>query len=116
MNEKRRCCATQGSHGRRLLRSRHSAGGKEKIFTQTGLTKRIIEALGLNTKYSTAKSTQANTNSLEKDLDGPPVSGDINYASIIGMLLFLNHSQPDILFASHQCARLHENNLKQIRQ
>jgi hypothetical protein len=64
--------------------------GQKIIFTQTGLTKRIIEALGLNTKYSTAKSTPADTNALGKDLDGPPASGDISYASVIGMLLYLN--------------------------
>jgi hypothetical protein len=87
------------------------------------LAKSIIEALGLNTKYSTAKSMPANTNALGKDLNGPPASGDTNYASVIGMLLYLNHSWPDILFASHQCARYtftpkqsHENALKQIGQ
>ncbi len=97
--------------------------GQKIVFTQTGLTKRIIEALGLNTKYSIAKSMPANTNALEKDLNGTPASGDIHYASVIGMLLYLNHSQPDISFASHQCARytfapkqLHENALKQIGQ
>jgi hypothetical protein len=79
--------------------------GQKIIFTQTGLTKRIIKALGLNTTYSTAKSTPANTNALGQDLNNPPSSGDINYASVIGMLLYLNHSWPDISFASHQCAR-----------
>jgi hypothetical protein len=49
------------------------------------LTKRIIETLGLNMNYSTAKLTPANTNALGKDLEGPPASGDINYASVIGM-------------------------------
>ncbi len=97
--------------------------GWKIIFTQTGLTKRIIEALGLNTKYSTAKSMPANTNALGKDLNGPPARGDINYASVIGMLLYLNHSWPDITFASHQCARYkfapkqsHENAFKQNGQ
>jgi hypothetical protein len=75
--------------------------GKNITFTQTGLTKCIIEALGLNTKYSTAKSTHADTKALGKDLDGPPAKGDINYAQVIGMLLYLNHSCPDILFATH---------------
>jgi hypothetical protein len=60
--------------------------GKKIIFTQTGLTKRIIEALGLNTNHSTAKSTPADTNALGKDLNGPPASSDINYASVKGML------------------------------
>ncbi len=59
--------------------------GQKIIFTQTGLTKRIIEALGLNTKYSTDKSTPVNTNALGKDLNGPPASGYIKYANVIGM-------------------------------
>ncbi len=79
--------------------------GKKITFTQAGLTKRIIEALGLNTKYSTAKSTPADTKALGKDLNGPPAKGEINYAQVIGMLLYLNHSHPDILFATHQCAQ-----------
>ncbi len=74
-------------------------------FTQDGLTKWIIEALGLNTKYSTAKSTPADNEALGKDPDGPPTSGKVNYASVIGILLYLNHSWPDIAFATHQCAR-----------
>ncbi len=44
-------------------------------FTQDGLTKRIIKALELNTKYSTAKSTPANNKALGKDPDGLPASG-----------------------------------------
>ncbi len=45
----------------------------------------------------------------------------MNYASVIGMLLYLGHSCPDIAFATHQCARntfapkqSHENALKRI--
>ena len=43
---------------------------------------------------------------LPQDLDGTPASGTINYASVVGMLLYLcGHSRPDIAFAVHQCAR-----------
>jgi hypothetical protein len=58
---------------------------------------------------------------LGKDIDGPPASGQVNYASMIGMLLYLGHSHPDIAFATHQCAcytfapkQSHENALKRI--
>jgi hypothetical protein len=67
--------------------------GDTIIFTQGGHTKRIIKALGPNTKYSTAKSTPADNKALGKDPDSPPASGKVNYASVIGMLLYLNHSR-----------------------
>jgi hypothetical protein len=60
-----------------------------------------------------------NTAALGKDIDGVEASGSINYPSKIRMLLDLEHSHPDISFATHQCARYmhlpklsHENALK----
>jgi hypothetical protein len=54
-------------------------------------------------------------------MDGEKTSGSINYLSVIGMLLYLKHSHPNISFATHQCARYthspkmsHENALKKI--
>ncbi len=79
--------------------------GNKITFTQIGLTKRIIEALGLDSKFTTAVATPAEKAALRKDVDGPPASGQINYASVIGMLLYLGHSRPDIAFATHQCAQ-----------
>jgi hypothetical protein len=70
-------------------------GGKI-ILVQEGLTKHIIEALGLNSKYSTSVKTPAESGALEKDVDGKDASGSINYPSVVGMLLFLGHSCPDI--------------------
>jgi hypothetical protein len=86
---------------------------------QKGLIQHIIEALGLDCKYSTPVNTPANTAALGKDIDGGEASGSIKYPSIIGMLLYLKHSRPDISFTTHQCARYthlpklsHENALE----
>ena len=88
---------------------------------QLGLTKRIIEALGLNLKYSIAVAVPAEKAALGKDVDGQPASRHVNYASVIVMLLYLGHGRPDIAFAMHQCARYtfapkqsHEDTLKRI--
>jgi hypothetical protein len=90
-------------------------------FTQIGLIKCIIDALGLDSKFATAVATPAEKEALGRDVDGPPASGQVNYASVIGILLYLGHSRPDIAFATHQCAgytfapkQLHEDALKRI--
>ena len=80
--------------------------GNKTTLTQSGLTKRIISALGLCSKYSTPHTTPAAQAALGRDIDGLPCSGTINYPSVVGMLLYLcGHSRPDIAFAVHQCAR-----------
>jgi hypothetical protein len=61
--------------------------------------------LGLDSKYSTPVDTPAENAALGRDLHGSDTSGSVNYASVIGMLLYLGHSRPDISFATHQCAR-----------
>ncbi len=95
--------------------------GDKISLLQEGLTKRIITALGLVSKYSTPVITPAEMTALGCDIDGKEASGCINFASVVGMLLYLGHSQPDISFATHQCARYthapkqsHEDVLKQI--
>jgi hypothetical protein len=96
--------------------------GNQTLLKQEGLTKRIIEALGLDSKYSTPVDTLTKSAALGQDVDGKEASGSINYASVVGMLLYLSHSQPNISFATHQCARYnhspkqsHEDALKRIR-
>jgi len=96
--------------------------GNKTTLTQSGLAKRVVEALGLCSKYSTPCATPAEQAPLPRDLSGQPASGTINYASVVGMLLYLcGHSRPDIAFAVHQCARYtfepkrsHEAALKRI--
>ena len=56
--------------------------GRQITFTQVGPTKRIIEALGLDSKYSTAVTTQAGKAALGKDIDSPPASGQVNYTRL----------------------------------
>ncbi len=68
---------------------------------QIGLTKHIIDTLGLDSKFSTAVATPAETAAFQRDVDSPPASGQVNYASVIGMLLYLGHSHPDTAFATH---------------
>ena len=64
-------------------------GGKITLV-QEGLTKRISDALGLNSKYSTSVETPAESSALGKDVDGKDAaSGSINYPSVVGMLLYL---------------------------
>ncbi len=70
-------------------------------FKQEGLTKRIISALGLDTKMSTPVDTPAVKTALGCNLEGQDTIGSINYASVVGVLLYLGHSHPDISFATH---------------
>ena len=73
-------------------------------LTQKGLIKRVIEALGVDRDNRTA--TTPAKEPLPIDKDGDPPNGDFNYASVIGMLQYLQaHSRPDITMAVSQCAR-----------
>ena len=75
--------------------------GHNIMLKQEGLTKRIIEALEFDSRYSTPIDTPAKSASLGRDVNGKEASGSINYASVVGMLLYLDHSRLDISFATH---------------
>jgi len=80
--------------------------GNKTTLTQSGLAKRVIEALGLDASYSNSVSTPAECGALPWDSNGQPYNGPISYSSVVGMLLYLTgHSRPDCSFAVHQCAR-----------
>ena len=89
-------------------------------LTQTGLIERIIDALGLQDCNSTRTPSQKAALSLDKG--GAKFSEPYNYASVVGMLMYLTgNTRPDITFAVHQCARhchdpkeIHGKYLKQI--
>ena len=63
-----------------------TSGAPCLLLTQAGLTKHIIEALGLCSSFSAAIGTPAETLPLPKDSSGAPASGTFNYAAVVGML------------------------------
>lgn len=90
-------------------------------LTQKGLTGRVIDALDVRGRPM--KDTPAR-DPLPIDKDGDPPNGNFSYASVIGMLQYLQaHSRPDITMAVSQCARFvhntkrsHEEALERIGQ
>ena len=73
-------------------------------LTQKGLISRIIEAMAI--EHLPVTKVPAKRGVLPKDEDGEPPNGNFNYASVVGMLQYLQaHSRPDITFAVSQCAR-----------
>ena len=77
-------------------------------MTQRGLIDRIITTLGL--EDANPKHTPALIMPLAKDENGEEAEGSFNYASVVGMLLYLQgNTRPDISFAVNQCARFSAN-------
>ena len=73
---------------------------------QTGLIKRVIEALELDDGYANGKHTPAESMPFVKDADGEGVHGKFSYSSVVGMLLYLSrHSCPNIAYAVNCCAK-----------
>ncbi len=73
---------------------------------QTGLIKRVIEALGLDDGYAKGKHTPAESKPLVKVADGEGAHGGFRYSSIVGMLLYLSgHTQPNFASAVNCCTR-----------
>jgi hypothetical protein len=74
-------------------------------LTQSGLAERICEALHVGSLLGSV-DTPAVPELCHKDENGPPAEGLFNYASVIGMLQYLQgHSRPDICYAVSQCSR-----------
>jgi hypothetical protein len=100
---------------------RNTDDGTIKL-TQSGLAKRVVDAL--NVGSMPRKFTPAVKEPLVKDEHGAPPNSAYSYASVIGMLQYLQgHSRPDITYAVSQCARFshsprrsHEIALERIGQ
>ncbi len=97
---------------------------KKNKLTQKGLNQRNIKAIGVGS--NPRRDTPAKYGALPADPGGdpPPPNETYNYASVIGMLQYLQgHSRPDITFAVSQCSRYthssrrsHEKALERIGQ
>jgi hypothetical protein len=78
------------------------------VMTQKGLIERIVNALGC--ENLPIKKTPAEHEPLGSDKDGEGPQEAFNYASVVGMLQYLQgHTRPDITFAVSQCARYIHN-------
>ena len=73
-------------------------------FTQPGLINKILQDTGMQNSNGKPTPT-SNERPLGPELNSPPPKRDWNYASVIGMLLYLCNSMPEITFAVSQCAR-----------
>ena len=98
---------------------KHTSGTLELI--QPHLINRIIETV-FGKDECHAKATPTSGTPLHADVDGESCIEQWDYASVVGMLMYLsNNSRPDIAFAVHQCARFsfhpkrsHEEAIKRI--
>ena len=80
------------------------------LLTQPQLIDSIIKDLHLQSSSNGKKTPSVTTNQLHKDTDGPEMTPDFHYCSVIGKLNFLGKStRPDISVSVHQCARFSEN-------
>ena len=93
--------------------------GKITLF-QTGLINKILETTGYNTLSTTVK-TPAKEVPLDLDANGKPFDGNYDYASVVGMCLYVVNTRPDIQFAVHSCCRFvhsphksHDNAIKRL--
>jgi len=93
---------------------------KMVTLTQTGLIDKVLEASGMTD--CNIRGSPSTTNGLGTDANGARRKESWNYASIIGMMMYLSsNAHPEIQFAVHQCARFthcprasHEEAVKHI--
>ncbi len=74
----------------------------EMTFLQQGLIDKVLRVT--NMQECNAKPTPASTTPLGTDTNGQRCQQSWDYASVIGMLMYLtSNSRPDIQYAVHQC-------------
>jgi hypothetical protein len=78
--------------------------GNAFILTQTGLIEKVIKAGGMEDCNKCAN--QAETTPMGADIDGEAFNDTWEYASVVGMLMYLaSNTRPVISYAIHQAAR-----------
>ena len=76
------------------------------MMTQEGLIEKIIEAMGIDVYHRTPKSTPCMKAPLTKYLDGDTCSESFAYASIVGIMLYMDgHYCPGITYSVSQVER-----------
>ncbi|KAL8155146.1 hypothetical protein AgCh_000511 [Apium graveolens] len=76
------------------------------FICQSKYTRNLLKKFGMQ-DYSTASTPMATTTKLDKDTGS---SVDItNYKGMIGSLLYLTVSRPDIMYATYLCARFQDD-------
>ena len=80
------------------------SGPKQFTLTQTGLINKVIKTVGMETCNPCV--TPCTLTTLGKDEDGDPFDESWDFASVVGMLMYLaTNSRPDIAYSVNQCAR-----------
>ncbi len=87
-----------------------------------GCIKQVLGTLGLDVGTANGKLAPVKGKPLTKHEHGEPDSGDFNYSSVVGMLLYLaGHTHPDITYAVNFAERymfcpklVHKQALKHI--
>ena len=73
-------------------------------LSQHGLIKKFLKTVGM--ENCNAKQTPCSTTPLGTNPNGPPHDEEWEYASAVGMLMYLaGNAHPKLAFAVHQCAR-----------
>ena len=80
------------------------------VLTQPQLIDSIIQDLHLQSGSNHRNTPSITSKLLHKDADGPDMTPEFHYRSVIGKLNFLEKStRPDISVSVHQCARFTEH-------
>ena len=77
--------------------------GSTVELLQVGLTEKILRTVGM--ENCSPNETPAKEKPLTADQDGDPFNEDWSYPSVVGMLMYLVNTRPDIQFAVHQAAK-----------
>ena len=75
----------------------------EFYLSRPGLMNKVLKASGI--EYCNPNTTPTTLEQLGPDVDGKKFDKSWDYASIIGMLMYLaNNTRPDIAYVVHACA------------
>ena len=78
-------------------------GNNEFYLSQPGLIAKVLDSAGIS--ECNPNITPSSLEPLGPDVDGKPMNETWEYASVIGMLVYLaNNTRPDIAHAVHVCA------------